>query len=193
MTLAALFLKITKICESARSETVVTQGVTEEEEAEFIRIANKAGPVMTYPFFAAGARLFALTAIEPIVLRERNDNIEVLLIWREAEGETIPELRNTWHSPGTMLRASDQSYDDAFRRLERNELHTSYLGTPEFAGVDFHHYERGGENGLVFVAAIAEEDPPAGTFIRVDGLPPNLIRHHHNLIRIAVEHFRKKK
>jgi hypothetical protein len=142
---------------------------------------------MSPGFFNAVAKGFALTAIETVVLCHHDGHVQVLLT-RRSKHDTIPAWRGKWHSPGSMLRASDRSYEDAFERTQANELRARFSRKPRFAGTCFHHHERGAEIALVFVCEL-EGEPAIGCYYDVDELPDDLISHHRVVIQTAVDHY----
>jgi hypothetical protein len=93
-----------------------------------------------------------------------------------------------------MLRASDKpgSYEDAFRRVQMNELKMGFFTAPEFVTARFLATDRGPENACIFVCEV-EGEPDHGTFCDVDNLPPDLLTHHYEIIRVAVEYWREKR
>lgn len=168
---------------------MTTEGLTEAEEQEGIRILNKVGARMSMAFYNAVAAKFVLTAIETVVLREHARNTQVLLTERSVNDV---HYAGQMHSPGSMLRASDQpgSYADAFNRVQRSELKVTFCKEPEFVGNLFQYTERGPENGVVVICETKDE-PAKGNFCDVDKLPANLIHHHYPIIDLAVSRFKK--
>lgn len=81
--------------------------LSHEEEVELIRLLGKVGSVMSAGVFTAVAAKFALPTVETVIMRKiESEGVQVLLTQRPSDDAT-PALRNKWHSPGTMLRASD--------------------------------------------------------------------------------------
>lgn len=166
---------------------MVTEGLTKAEEQQVLELLNKVGSRMSAEFYNAVAAKFVLTAIETVPLRRRGDTVEVLLLERNPN-DTF--YAGQVHSPGSMLRASDQTYGDALRRVQWAELGLRFAEPPQFVSPLFQSTPRGPENGLVFACRL-EAEPTIGKFHDVTSLPPNVIEHHRPIIQAATEFFRK--
>ncbi len=162
-----------------------TEGLTETEEKKVIRILRKVGSRMTAEFYNAIAAKFCLTAIETVVLRRHGGAIQVLLTRRAVND---PHWASLYHSPGSMVRASDNSFEDAFGRVQNGELGTKFLSPPVCAETFIHNHARGKEIAVVFVCEIADE-PPGAKFFDINELPPDIIPQHHRVIMAAVKKF----
>ena len=170
----------------------ITEGLISSEEDRLVELMGKVGSAMSNRFFNAVATKFALIAIETVVLRQSaTGTIQVLLTQRPLD-DSIPAWRGMWHSPGTMLRASDRSYEDAFARVQNGELGTRFLEPPRFVDTLFYRHVRGSENPLIFVCEI-EGEPRNGKFFDVESLPENLTPHHQEVIRVATQHYQALK
>src|SRR3989344_3481576 len=173
-----------------------------EEEKEMIRLFNKMGGQWTPNLYNTFAPKFALTAIETVFLRRNAiSGVEILLIQRPPTDAHYP---NEWHSPGTMLRATDfqeetvtgkdipahDGFKKAFDRLAQSELGIGFKTKPRQVRSIFHFTPRGSEIALIFLCEL-EGEPKAGRFFAVDHLPKNLIEHHHRIIEAAMDGLRR--
>ena len=134
-------------------------------------------------------RKFVLTPIETVIFREHQNEIQVLLVRRDKNDPDWPEL---WHSPGTVLRVSDEArgivpremYHDPIRRLVEMEIGAE-IKSMKFAFPLFHNQARGKSNAMVFVCTIDESNDHNGTWYPVDNLPENTIKSHRIIIDLA--------
>lgn len=146
----------------------------------------------TARFYNAAAPLFALTAVETVFLRKDEPGQYHVLLHRRPETD-IPEWRGRPASPGSMLRATDcpgreSGYIDALYRVRRELGGTQFIFTPSPVHSLFQHTERGPENGIVIVCELLQ-DPPAGFWWHsIRDLPPNILKHHPEIIKIASLH-----
>lgn len=135
----------------------VTEGLTAEEEATLVELIGKTGNQMSAAFFNTVAKKFVLVAFEAVILRWSKDHDEVLLTAR-SEGDLWEGMLSC---PGTILRATDTSLDDAKRRLEEQELkilfHSVRFMAPMF--VDASRSRRGPHLKLIHLCHI-DQDPP---------------------------------
>lgn len=131
------------------------------------------------------ARLTPLIAIEFVPLRKCNDVVEVLLIPRPEEDTLWP---GKLHTPGTILRATDSGFEDAFERLFAEELQiTDTRPTPQFTGYSYTHDKRSAS--VLFEYVLPLNDSHIGTFYDCNNLPDNFISEQAEILRRAVAHF----
>jgi len=139
------------------------------------------------PIFNQVARIAALTAIEFIPLRKNNDTVEVLLFRRASDDPFWPSLL---HTPGTIVRASDVSFDDAYNRLFTDELNSISLPV-EFFGNEMMLNNRG--RAVVFKYIVDVTDiQTSGDFYAINSLPEDLLAEHRVMIKEAVDLFNKR-
>jgi len=139
------------------------------------------------PLFISIARLAVLTAIEFIPLRKgQGDTIEVLVFERPATDPIWPSML---HTPGTILLATDNSFEDGFKRLFNDELATDELIVPIFSGINMIHHKRGAGVTIEYILNINKEYN-GGKFYDVQDLPANFIVEQIDLVRRAAEKFK---
>lgn len=181
--------------------------ITAREEELVVEILGKLDPKELPPkVFHAVERITALTAIETVFLRKREKQLEVLLLKRSDNDPYYPGM---WHSPGSILRGGDgqelmggssdllkltefsRIYWKPFVRILFDELGGWFAQSPKFAGTVLYSTPRGLEHGVVFLCE-CDREPKKGTWYSLDRLPENMVAHHHELIRMAVDAFLKK-
>ena len=139
------------------------------------------------PIFNEVARIAALTAIEFVPLRKANDSIEVLLFRRASDDPFWP---NMLHTPGTILRSEDISFEDAYSRLFNDELHSQPLPV-EFFGNEVILNNRG--RTIIFKHLVDVTDvSTSGEFYSTQYLPDDLLPEHKEMINEAVGIFKGK-
>jgi len=139
------------------------------------------------PLFVSIAHLAVLTAIEFIPLRKTPDGtIQVLLFQRPATDPIWPSML---HTPGTIVRPSDATLDDGFRRLYKDELSNITAVTPIFTGFNLVHYKRGSAVTLEHIVLL-DQEPAGGTFYDVDNLPTTFIEEQRVMVQRAVTKFK---
>src|SRR3989344_9687079 len=178
--------------------------LTNLEEQQMIDLAKKMGSQWTPGLYNALAPKFALTAIETVFLRMKEDGsaeVEVLLARRLHSDAHYP---NQWHSPGTMLRAVDvpeetemylgipelNGFRKALDRLVNSELGLRFKGEPRQVKSILHFTPRGPEAALIFLCEL-DGEPKFGEFFSVNQLPSDLIEHHYRIIKVAVDNFKE--
>ncbi len=168
--------------------------LTPDEEQQLITLAPKIGSHMSSVLYNAFAPKFALTAIETVIVKQFPDRLGVLLTRRPTTDAHYP---NMWHSPGSMLRASDApeeidlpgNFNDALHRVQLDEIGACFRHPPTFVDHVFQRTLRGVENALVFLCELATREK-AGTWFDADDLPQELIKHHYRVIHVAVQYYR---
>jgi len=139
------------------------------------------------PIFNEVARIAALTAIEFVPLRKNNDSVEVLLFRRASDDPFWP---NMLHTPGTILRAGDISFEDAYSRLFNDELHSQPLPV-KFFGNEVILNNRG--RTIIFKHFVDVTDvSTSGEFYNTQYLPDDLLPEHKEMINEAVGLFKGK-
>jgi hypothetical protein len=121
--------------------------------------------------FEAIARLAVYPAVEFIPLRQKEGKVEVLVFQRSANDMVWPSM---WHTPGTVLRPTDESYNDAFDRLIREELKDTKTSLPIFMGAELSKNNRG-RCVLLEHLLVVKGEPKAGRFFPIDNLPKDFI------------------
>lgn len=184
--------------------------ITAKKEDLVVEILGKLDPKELPPrLFHAVERITALTAIETVFLRERKGQLEVLLLKRSDNDLYYPGM---WHSPGSILRGDDDperaritgnsfeilklkgfliNYWKPFLRILDGELGVWFAQSPKFVGTMLYATPRGLEHGVVFLCE-CDREPKKGTWYSLDRLPENMVAHHHELIRTAVDAFLEK-
>ncbi len=99
------------------------------------RTRTRRQPVFSATVYAL-ARIVTFVPIETVVLRRKDDRIQVLLTRRPSDDEYYPGMI---HIPGTILRASDRRIEDAFARVQEGEIKKKFSRKPEFVGFLFIH------------------------------------------------------
>lgn len=132
--------------------------------------------------FEAIGRVSVYPAIEFVILRNKGTATEVLLTRRSPDDITWP---NMYHVPGTVLRPTDNSFEDAMSRLYVDELAGFELSSPQFVGAHFNHYARGTGVGFEYYASVMNE-PTNGTFFNVTDLPDDLIVEQRAILQRAL-------
>lgn len=143
-----------------------------------------------YPIFEQIARLIALPVVELIPLRLHDGAVQVLLIQRAPDDPYWPNL---WHTPGTIVRATDLPNGQgtnwpAFERLFHDELKGTKVGDPQFVGSLLHKSKRGVEQAQIYWVEVKDE-PPVGTFYPIDSLPLSVIESQKAFIQEAARNF----
>jgi len=139
------------------------------------------------PIFNEIARLAALTAIEFIPFRKNNDAVEVLLFRRSLDDSFWPSLL---HTPGTILRASDTTFDDAYNRLFKDELNCKPLAI-KFIGNELILNERGRVLLFKYIVDVTDIQTD-GEFHDTKSLPDDVLAQHKEMILAAVGHFNQE-
>lgn len=132
--------------------------------------------------FEAVARVTVYPAVEFIPLRRVGDKIEVLLFERPSDDLIWPSML---HTPGTILRPTDDSYEDAFARLHKDELNNIKAGPPLFIGAQLSRNHRGTCMLLEHIIDV-EGEPIVGTFYDVTNLPDLFIEEQRPSLERAV-------
>jgi hypothetical protein len=141
--------------------------------------------------FLEFARLIVTPVLEVVPLRSnQSGQIEVLLIMRD---DSDPIWGGKLHTPGTIIRASDQAASDqgdAFNRILEGELESVATGYPVYVTSILHKVKRGTEQALVYWVELIGE-PTVGQFFDVNQLPDSLVDTQVEFIKEAVVSFKR--
>ena len=169
--------------------------VTKDEISQTVNLLGKLEPgFLPLPIFEQVAKLVALPVVELVPFRQRGDTAEVLLIQRSSDDPLWPGM---WHTPGTVVRATDlYSNDDKnwapFSRLMRDELKETPIGKPHFVASLLHQSKRGVEQAQVYWAEVLGEHN-TGQFFPLTDLPDNLIASQRKFIEEATASFERSR
>jgi hypothetical protein len=163
-----------------------------QEINELVRLLNKFDPgFLPHDIFIAIARLIVLPAIEFIPIRLEGNEIQVLLTRRQPDDPAWP---NMLHTPGTILRSTDSSLDEASSRLLKDEfgiLDPEYV-TVTFISYDLDHGTRGTGLTLEHLIEINVE-VSVGEYYNVESLPEDFIEGQRAMLERAVIKFKQLK
>src|ERR1035437_7368922 len=121
--------------------------LNEDEQTQLIRLLSKCIPgKLSIGVFSAIARLTVSPAVEVIPLRQTEHGVEVLLIERSSRDPVWPLML---HTPGTILRPTDTTLDDGFKRIFNGELVIDIEDT-NFIGISFGNGMRGVGVGIEY-------------------------------------------
>ena len=140
------------------------------------------------PIFEQVTRLATMSIIEIVPLRAHNGKIEVLLQKRPDDDPVWP---GQLHTAGTVIRATDLTYEDAIKRVLTSEL-ALQAGTPTFVTHILHHSGRGRENAMVYWLEITDV-AGGGTFYNADELPQNFVQSQLDFLPTVIAHFKQSK
>lgn len=159
--------------------------MNENDTKELVRLLELCTPGdLPQDVFIAIARLCVLPGIEFVPLRKNEGVIEVLLTQRGDDDSYWPSM---FHTPGTILRPTDASFEDAFSRLFHDELGISYTPQITFVGYSFGRGLRGSGVGFEYIVHL--EESTNGTFCPIDQLPSNFIKEQQALLNRCVDKF----
>ena len=121
--------------------------------------------------FEAVGRVSVYPAVELVPVRMTENGIEVLLMQRPADDITWPSMM---HTPGTILRPTDETIEGAMERLMNDELRgTAIVEPPRFLRHRMYNHTRGRGLGLEHIVVVGESTD--GEFYPVHSLPEALI------------------
>ncbi len=133
------------------------------------------------------ARLYVTPIIELVPIKRSADGqIKVLTVKRE---NNDPHWPGMIHTPGTVLRPTDETIDIAINRIIQKELPGIELNSdPIFVDFNFKKVKRGKELALVFY--IEYKDPITDSEeIDPNSLPENFIMTQSNFIKKAIKKY----
>lgn len=158
-----------------------------EESNLLVDLLNSSTPGDLSPgVFEAVGRVAVYPAVEFIPLRKVGGGIEVLLFERPKDDIMWPSML---HTPGTVLRPTDRTYEDAFNRLYRDELMELETDPPLFLGAEMSMNKRG-RCVLLEHLVVVRGEPKSGKFYNVDNLPSLFIEEQRPSLERAIEAFR---
>lgn len=160
--------------------------MTDEEEKTLVGLLSKCIPgKLPSAVFESVGRISVYPAIEVVPLRLREGKVEVLLMKRDA---TDPIWPDKWHTPGTVLRPTDNSISEAFERLMNDELpgmHTE----PIYIGNYLVNHARGKALCIEHLLVMRDETG-VGQYFNVDMLPAGFIQQQKPALSRAVKLFK---
>ncbi len=176
-----------------------TDGFDPGDDEKVITILKKwKGGTISDKLFTTLAWMLPQPTVEMVIIRERNNTLEVLLIPRPPDDLVWPGFL---HIPGQVLRRMDYLRDDntpmngPFERIQKYEIQTSFSRPPEFVGVTQYMTKRGPEAVHIYLSAIAENAslPQGAIWIAIDDLPKikKFISHQIIPIKMATDYFIK--
>jgi hypothetical protein len=164
--------------------------ISAQEINDVVQILKKMEPgLLPFEVFHQIARLYVTSIIEVVPLRKKDDQIVTLLLQRDKDDPVWP---NMMHTPGTVVRASDESntFKDAFSRILKDELcKIDLVSEPQFVDYEFHQVKRGKEMALVFYVEYRGKIK-CGREVIVNQLPKNIVDTQLDFIKKAVNKFR---
>ncbi len=162
--------------------------ISEDEIATVRSILERLKPgLLPFEIFHQVARLSVMPIVEVVPLRRNNSVTEVLLLKREQDD---PVWANKLHTPGTVLRATDEpgSHKSAFNRILLKELQGLPVLGPVFVTNYFHIQGRGMEASAIYWVE-CRGVPVIGTFYPAESLPLEIVESQRSFIAAAVRHF----
>lgn len=179
--------------------TPVTDGFDVGDDEKVISILNKwkGGPISD-KLFTELAGILPQPCIETVILRENNQEIEVLLIPRPSDDIS---WNGMLHSPGGALRHSDFMRADktpingVFERIQNKETKLNFSEEPIFVTNLQHMTKRGPEAVMVYLAKMSDSAkfPDEFVWVNINKLEslPNFPKHQLTVIQKAVEKFKE--
>lgn len=160
------------------------QQITEQETKTLTHLLKKCEPGnLPREVFELLGGLMVYTAVEFIPLRRSGEDVAVLLLPRDDNDPVWPSM---WHTPGTIVRPTDRSLDDAFSRLFATELVGMQQSKPHFIGLQLRENSRGRLISLEYWLEV-DGKPDDGEFYPIDRLPENFIPEQKDLVETAVK------
>lgn len=140
---------------------------------------------MPKPVFDQITRIACMPILEIVPVRRGANGTEVLLLQRPVDDPVWPgEL----HTPGTVIRGSDRSLQDAIDRVIHDELGNVPAGELQFATTCMHHSGRGMEIAQVYVLEIFDE-PRKGSWHDAHALPDTFVTSQLDFVPQAIGFF----
>lgn len=163
------------------------QKLTPEEIDTTMALLEKLEPgLLPEPIFIALSRLVVMVAVEFLVLRKTGAGVEILLTQRP---DNDPIWPGKWHSPGTIIRPTDDSLQSCFDRLYKDELGGMDSLSPRPIGISYGAGDRGTGLTMEYVLDASEADVPTGQFFSLDNLPENYIQEQLPMWKRAISSF----
>lgn len=155
----------------------------ESNSSEMISGLSRLEPgYLPLDIFIEVARLTVTPVVEVVPLVNRERGVGVLLTKRSDNDPIWPGM---WHTPGTVIRAYDNSIDDGINRLLRDELDNCHNQRPEYVGHLLHQVRRGTELALIHWVTV-HDNIQIGRPFYPDNLPDNLVDSQRGFIAWAV-------
>lgn len=143
---------------------------------------------LPFEVFLQIARLSVTPVIEVVPLRSGSaglEGIEILLLRRP---EDDPVWGSLLHTPGTIIRATDEGLQDGLTRIIAGELGGIRASPPVFVCNCLHRQARGVELALVYWIEV-EEQPQHGTFAGLSRMPDDMVKTQLDFIEAACRHY----
>jgi hypothetical protein len=175
--------------------TQLTAGLKQHEEEELVRLLSLVGQPWSTKFYNALAPLCVATTVELVCLTETEGTGELMVYLKNQ-----PEDDKYWpgqpHSPGVVLRSTDESFDDAIARIIKTELacvvQQDHVRQVPHKNVVY-MTKRGKETCRIYMVKLSGSESrelverAGGFFGSVRKQRPELIPHHHFVIQCAVD------
>jgi hypothetical protein len=162
--------------------------VNKAEEQKLAQLLAELEPgFLPYEIFKQVARLVVLPIIEFVPVRQKDGQVEVLLLNRSKFDDIWPgEL----HTPGTVIRPTDSTGEiyKAFDRILNDELAGTKVSSPHYVGSILHSSKRGMEQAQVYWVEVLEE-PKVGQFYQISNLPKNTMQSQTAFINQAAKNY----
>jgi len=166
--------------------------MTTSEIDNLVELLKKLEPgLLPFTVFREVTRVYVTAIVEIVPLRLVDGKTQVLMTRRERDDLYWPKL---WHTPGTVLRATDKKGDlvDAFERIMKGELGYQGEYVPVFVYQRFSQSTRGSEFSAVHYVEISGE-AGKGEWFDVEKLPTDWVETQKEMIEKSVECFKKDK
>jgi hypothetical protein len=161
--------------------------MTDEEIAKAAALLAKLEPgYLPQPLFDQIMRLSTAAIVEIVPLRRTQTGIEIFLLERPADDSAWP---GQLHSPGTVIRPTDTSYDMAIDRVLTEELDNP-KSKPVFVRTLLHRQNRGNESSLIYFIELSKQ-PKGGAFYDVEHIPQTIISTQMDFTPDAIAAFKK--
>lgn len=176
-----------------------TGGFGPDDDDRVVEILKKwdGGPISD-KLFTVLAGMIPQPIVETVILRQKNNVIETLLIPRPADDIV---WKGKMHTPGCAIRRADYytagktPLECAFERIQSKELvPIRFIGTPAYVGVFEGPGDRGPGIARVFVAQIPEDAvlPAGAEWYPVSKLPDraDFVHDQYEFIKFAANYYR---
>lgn len=142
------------------------------EAEQLVRLLGKCTPGnLPRDVFEAVGRVVVYPAVEIIPVRVKAGVVEVLLLRRPANDITWPSMM---HTPGTILRPTDESISTAVARVITEELpNTTVIKEPQFMRTRMYNHKRGRGLGMEYIIEVGDSND--GEFYPISNLPDDII------------------
>lgn len=153
--------------------------ITPEEQKELVRLIEKLELPLPLDVFYAWQNVFASMCAEILLVREKDNKLEVFLEYRE------DKFFKGWHIQG-RIHMPPEKIEDTLNRVIRDEVQAS-VTTPEFfgwfehpKGKEINESPRGHAFALVYIARPKEMPKENGTrkFFPINEIPKDILPEH---------------